>query len=445
MPNGKMILAAFFYNPQGDHRLSWRHPHAPGREIFDLDYYRRLVGEAERAKIDAIFIADHLGIWDNYDSGVAHYANARLEPISLVSALAAVTKDIGFMVTASTSYSEPYNIARTFSSLDHISQGRIGWNVVTSALTEEAQNFGLDGNIDHARRYDRAAEFLDVTKALWDSWEDGAVLIDKSSGYFADPAKVHYLHHKGEHFRVKGPLNVPRSPQGYPVIVQAGSSEAGKNLAALHADIQFAVIRNLEQGLAYRRDMNERLARQGRTPESFRLLPGILPIVASSKDEALEKQAALESLMIDRVGIDLLSSWAGVDLSTFPLDGPIPALPDLESFNGWRTWLKLIQEESNKGLSIRQLARKIANTGSVSMVAGTAAHIADQMEEWFVAGAADGYNLMFPLLPDDWMNFMQQVVPELQKRGLFRTEYETGTLRDRLGLARPENSFVIPN
>lgn len=442
MSKRQMILAAFFYNPQGDHRASWRHPNAPGQEVFDLAYYRQLAEAAEAAKIDAIFIADHLGIWDSFASGVAHYANARLEPLSLVGALAAVTKDIGFMVTASTSYNEPYNLARTFASLDHISKGRVAWNVVTSALTEEALNFGLDGNIQHARRYERAGEFLDIAKALWDSWEDDAILIDKSSGYFADPEKIHYLHHKGEHFRVKGPLNVPRPLQGHPVIVQAGSSGAGKDLAAAHADVQFAVFRDEAQGLAYRADMNERLVRNGRSPDSFKLLPGILPIVASSRDEALEKQAQLEELMVDRVSIDLLSSWAGIDLSAYPPDGPIPALPDLESFDGWRTWLKLVQDESNKGLSIRQLARKIANTGSVPMVAGTAIDIADQMEAWFVSGAADGYNLMFPLLPDDWTNFMRQVVPELQRRGLFREAYEPGTLRDRLGLTRPANTFL---
>ncbi len=436
-----MILAAFFYNPQGDHRLSWRHPGAPGHEIFDLPYYRRLVLEAERAKIDAVFIADHLGIWDTTPGGVAHYANPRLEPITLVAALAAVTSEIGLVVTASTSYSEPYNIARMFASLDHLSHGRIGWNVVTSALDEEARNFGLDGNIAHARRYARAGEFLDVAKSLWDSWEDDAVLIDKSSGMFADPARVHYLHHAGEHFRVKGPLNVARSPQAYPLIVQAGSSEAGRELAAAHADIQFAAIHSLDAGLAYRADMNERLARHGRAPDSFRLMAGILPIVAASMDEALEKQAAMEALMLDQVSIDLLSSWAGTDLSTFPLDGPIPDLPDLETYDGWRTWLKIVQDEANKGLTIRQLARKIANTGSMPLVAGTASQIADRMEEWFVGGAVDGFNLMFPLLPDDWSNFMQSVVPELQRRGRHQTEYAPGTLRSRLGLQRPENSF----
>ncbi|MEP7454723.1 LLM class flavin-dependent oxidoreductase [Phyllobacterium sp. SB3] len=438
----QMILAAFFLNPQGDHRLAWRHPRAPDREFLGLDYYRRLAEAAERAKLDAIFIADHLGIWDGYGSGLAHYANPRLEPLSLVSALSAVTRDIGFMVTASSSYNEPFNTARLFASIDHVSNGRIGWNVVTSALEEEAANFGRDSNIDHAQRYERAAEFLDVAKALWDSWDDDALVIDKTSGLFAHRERIHYLNHHGKHFKVKGPLNVPRPPQGHPVIVQAGSSDAGKNLAAQHADVHFAVLRSEAEGLAYRADMNGRLAKYDRAPESFKLLPGILPIVAESASEAQEKHEILETLMLDEVAIDLLSSWAGLDLSVYPPDGPIPSLPDEGTFNGWRTWLALVKDDANKGLTIRQLARKIANTGSVPLVAGTATQVADQMEAWFVSGAADGYNLMFPLLPEDWLNFMDKVVPELQRRGLFRAEYEPGTLRDRLGLARPENSFA---
>lgn len=442
MSPGHMILAAFFFNPQGDHRVSWRHPRAPGHEFMDFEFYRGLVEAAEAAKLDTIFIADHLGIWNGLGSGVAHYANPRLEPLSLVSALSAVTRHIGFMVTASTSYTEPFNTARTFASMDHISRGRVAWNVVTSALEEEAMNYGRDANIDHALRYDRAAEFLDVAKALWDSWEDDAVVLDKASGLFADPAKVHFLHHKGKHFRVRGPLNVTRPPQGYPVIVQAGSSEAGKNLAAQHAEVHFAVIRNEADGIAYRADMDVRLARFGRRPESFKQLPGILPIVGETTAEAQEKQQYLESLMLDEVAVDLLSTWAGVDLSAYPLDGPVPDLPEEANYNGWRTWLALVRDKSNEGLTIRQLARKIAATGSVPLVAGTAKQVADQLEAWFVSGAADGFNLMFPLLPDDWMNFMRSVVPELQRRGLFRTEYEPGTLRDRLGLARPANSFA---
>lgn len=443
MTQRRMILSAFFFNPQGDHRMSWRHPEAPGQEVYGLNYYRQLAEAAEAATLDMIFIADHLGIWDTFPSAVRHYANARLEPLTLTSALAAVTKHIGLIVTASTSYSEPYNIARMFASIDHISEGRIGWNVVTSALTEEAANFGRDAVADHASRYERASEFLTVAKGLWASWADDALLLDKASGTFADPNKIRYLHHGGPHLRVRGPLNVPRGPQGHPIIVQAGSSEAGRELAAEHAELHFAVLRSEEEGLRYRADLNTRLERRRRRPDSLKILPGVLPVVASSRQEAQDRQGALEALMPDDVGIDLLSSWAGVDLSLYPLDGPLPDLPVAETFEGWKTWLKLVQDEKNKGLSIREVARKIANTGSVPIIAGTAADVADELEAWFLSGAADGYNLMFPLLPGDWLGFMRSVVPELQRRGLHRTSYEPGTLRDRLGLSRPSDPHEI--
>ncbi|MFE0013433.1 LLM class flavin-dependent oxidoreductase [Mesorhizobium sp. NPDC059054] len=442
MARGHIILSAFFFNPQGDHRMSWRHPRAPGREILDFDYYRELVQAAERAKIDTIFVADHVSIWDSVNSGVAHYANARLEPLTLLAALTGVTRHIGLITTASSSYSEPYNVARFFASLDHISKGRASWNVVTSAMEEEARNFGRDGNIDHALRYERAAEYLDIVKALWDSWEDEALLIDKETGYFADPARVHAINHKGPHFRVRGPLNVSRPPQGHPLIVQAGSSEDGKNFATAHADAHFAIFSTKEDGVRYRKDINERLARHGRRPESFKILPGILPIVAGSKDEALERQDYLQTLLPDQVGIDLLSSWSGLDLSAYPPDGPVPPLPDESTFNGGHTSLNRVREWAKQNLTLREVARRLSNSGSVPTVAGTPVEIADQLEDWFVAGAADGFNLMFPLLPEDWHAFAQKVVPELQRRGLFRTEYEPGTLRDRLGLARPANRFA---
>ncbi len=442
MAHGHIILSAFFFNPQGDHRMSWRHPRAPGREILDFDYYRDLVQAAERAKIDTIFVADHVSIWDSVKSGVAHYANARLEPLTLLAALAGVTRHIGLITTASSSYSEPYNVARFFASLDHISKGRASWNVVTSAMEEEARNFGRDGNIDHALRYERAGEYLDIVKALWDSWEDEALLIDKETGYFADPAKVHAINHKGPHFRVRGPLNVSRPPQGHPLIVQAGSSEDGKNFATAHADAHFAIFSTREDGVRYRKDINERLARQGRHPESFKILPGILPIVAGSKDEALERQEYLQTLLPDQVGIDLLSSWSGLDLSAYPPDGPVPPLPDESTFNGGHTSLNRVRQWAKQNLTLREVARRLSNSGSVPTVAGTPVEIADQLEDWFVAGAADGFNLMFPLLPEDWHAFAEKVVPELQRRGLFRTEYEPGTLRDRLGLARPANRFA---
>lgn len=442
MPKRPMILSAFFFNPQGDHRMSWRHPRAPGPEVFGFDFYRELALSAERARIDTLFVADHVAIWDSVASGVEHYANARLEPLTLLSGLAAVTRHIGLIGTASSSYSEPYNIARTFASLDHISNGRAAWNVVTSAMDEEALNFGRDGNIEHGHRYGRAAEFLDTVTALWDSWEDDAVRIDKESGRFADPDRVHRIDHRGPHFQVRGPLNVPRPPQGHPLIVQAGSSEAGRDLAADYADVQFAIVRTAEDGLRYRADMEARLAKRGRSPDSFRILGGVLPVVAATRAEAQERHEFLGTLLPDRVAIDLLSSWAGLDLAAHDADGPLPALPAEATFNGGRTSLNRVKDWVGQNLSIREIARKLANTGAMPTVFGTPSDVADQLEALFDAGAVDGYNLMFPLLPEDWTNFAEQVVPELQRRGLVRSEYGPGTLRDRLGLARPANRFA---
>ena len=422
--------------------MSWRHPDAPGREIFDLSYYRRLAEAAESACMDAIFVADHVAMWDTYESNIAHYANARLEPITLLAALAAVTHHIGLIVTASASYSEPYNIARAFASLDHISNGRFGWNVVTSGMNEEAMNFGRDANIEHAIRYERAEEFLDVAKALWDSIEDGALLLDKKSGFFADPKRVHRINHVGKHFKVRGPLNVPRPLQGYPVIVQAGSSDDGKHLAAKHADLNFSLVRTIEEGQRYRKDFDERLQRIGRAPNDLKILPGVLPIVARSRAEAEEKREFLETLVPARVGIDLVSSWCGMDLSTYPIDGPLPPLPDISTYDGQRTNLDRLKAFARENLTIREIAKRISNAGTGPVMAGTPTEIADEMEAWYAKGAADGFNLMFPLLPDDWLHFAELVVPELQRRGLTRRGYAPGTLRDRLGLPRPANRFI---
>jgi FMN-dependent oxidoreductase (nitrilotriacetate monooxygenase family) len=392
--------------------------------------------------MDAIFVADHVAMWDTYESNVKHYANARLEPITLLAALAAVTQNIGLIATASASYSEPYNLARAFASLDHISKGRIGWNVVTSAMNEEALNFGRDGNIEHAFRYERAAEFLDTAKALWDSIEDDALPIDKSTGIFADPSRVHRIDHVGKHFKVRGPLNVPRPPQGYPLIVQAGSSGDGKNLAARHADVNFALVRSVEEGRKYRQDFDARLKENGRSPGDLKILPGILPIVAKSRSEAEEKRDFLETLVPERVGIDLVSSWCGIDMSAYPIDGPLPPLPDESTYDGQRTNLERLKAFAKESLTIREVARRLSNAGTAPIMAGTPADIADQMEAWYTAGAADGFNLMFPTLPDDWINFAEQVAPELQHRGVTRTEYGPGTLRERLGLPRPADRFA---
>ncbi len=441
MPAGQMILSAFFFNPQGDHRMSWRHPAAPTTEVFGLEYYQKLAAAAEEAKLDAIFIADHVAIWDLLPSGLAHFANPRLEPVTLLSALSASTRNIGLISTISSSYWEPYNVARQIASLDHLSNGRASWNLVTSAMPEEAMNYGRDENQEHATRYQRADEFISVVKRLWDSWEDGAILFDKASGDFADVSRVHSLAFKGEHFKVRGPLNVPRPPQGHPVVVQAGSSDAGKDFATEHADLHFAILKSKEEGAAYRADIDRRLAKFGRSPGSFKILPGILPVVANSRSEALERQASLETYIPDRMQLDLLSSWSGVDLSGYSPDDQMPELPDEGTYNGGRTALDRVRKIAESGATIREIATVLANTGAVPTVAGTASEVADQLEEWFAAGAADGFNLMFPLLPGDWLGFCREVVPELQRRGLFRKEYQPGTFRDRLGLRRPSNVF----
>ena len=352
----RMILSAFFFNPQGDHRISWRHQRAPQREVFDLAYFQKLAAAAEAAKFDTVFVADHLGMWDTFESNVAHYANARLEPITLLSALAASTSNIGLLATASASYTEPYNIARMFASLDHLSHGRTGRNVVTSSMPEEAMNFGLDGNIDHSNRYERAGEYLDVVKALWDSIEDEAILLNRETGFFADPQRIHRINHEGKYLKVRGPLNVPRPPQGHPIIVQAGSSDDGKALAARHADIHFAIFRTFEEGQRYRIDFDARLGAAGRNPQDLKILPGIHPIVAATRDEAKEKEDFLQTLVPERIGIDLVSSWCGVDVSHYAIDGPLPPLPDINTYDGQRSNLQRMKDFAVRGLSIREIA-----------------------------------------------------------------------------------------
>jgi FMN-dependent oxidoreductase (nitrilotriacetate monooxygenase family) len=308
-------------------------------------------------------------------------------------------------------------------------------------MPEEAMNFALDANIDHSNRYERAGEYLDVVKALWDSIEDEAILLDRETGFFADPRRVHRINHDGKYLKVRGPLNVPRPPQGHPIIVQAGSSDDGKALAARHADIHFAIFRTFEEGQRYRMDFDVRLVDAGRNPGDLKILPGIRPIVAATRDEAKEKENFLQTLVPERIGVDLVSSWCGVDVSRYPIDGPLPPLPDINAYDGQRSNLQRMKDFAVRGLSIREIAHRLINAGTVPSVIGTPRDIADQLEAWFEKGAADGFNLMFPLLPEDWLQFGALVVPELQRRGLVQTEYSGATLRDRLGFKKPINRF----
>ncbi len=437
----RQIKLGAFLMASGHHVAAWRHPEAAADAGLDVRHYKRLAQIAEAAKFDALFVADSVAApRDDIASRMAR--STYFEPLTLLSALSAVTEHIGLIATATTSYNEPYHVARKFASLDHLSGGRAGWNLVTSDNAAEAQNFGRDQHISHAERYSRAREFHQVVTGLWDSWEDDAFIRDKASGAYYDPAKVHVLNHQGEHFRVKGPLNVARSPQGQPVIVQAGSSEIGRDLAAQTAEVVFTAQTSLANAQAFYADLKGRLSQYGRHPDSLKIMPGIFVVVGATEAQAQEKFQTFQRLVEPEVGVALLGRMLGnFDLSEYPLDGPLPDLPLTES--GQQSRQKLLTELAGEGkLSLAELGRKIAGGRGHYSVVGTAVQIADQMQAWFEQGAADGFNVLVPHLPGGLEDFANEVVPELQRRGLFRTEYEGHTLRENLGLARPANTFA---
>lgn len=422
----------------GHHEAAWRRPDAEPHRMTDIRYFERLARIAEEAKFDSLFLADGLAVNKN----IRHGGSVGLEPFTLLSALSAVTRHIGLIGTVSTTYNEPFHVARKFASLDHISGGRAGWNIVTSASPFEALNFNRDAHLEHGKRYERAREFLQVAKGLWDSWEDDALVLDKASGIFADDRKVREIQHAGESFKVRGPLNVPRSPQGYPVLVQAGSSEDGKEFAAQHAEAIFTAQQTLEEAQRFYADVKARAARFGRNPEELKILPGICAVIGETESEAIEKERELNELTVPEYGLHQLSNMLGVDLYTYPLDGPLPELPPAETINGNRSRFQLVVDLAQREkLTIRQLLHRLAGGRGHRTFAGTAVQVADQLEAWFVSGGSDGFNVMPPYLPGGLEEFARLVIPELQRRGLFRTEYAGRTLREHLGLPRPANSF----
>lgn len=442
----QMALGAMMYFPAGEHISSWRHPKSDAEGLMDFNFYKRIVQTAERGKFDMFFYADELYVWDRFESGISYSNSIRPEPFSLLAALSVVTEHIGLAATISTTYNEPYHIARKLATLDHFSNGRAAWNIVTSQTDEEARNFNKEKHLQHAIRYERAREFVEVTQGLWDSWEDDALLFDKESGYFADKDKLHNLNHKGKEFAVRGPLNVSRPPQGYPVLIQAGASEAGKELAAAKAEVVFAPGSTfapgglLEEGQRLYADLKGRMAKYGRNPDEMKILPGFMPIIGRTESEAAEQLAIIEELIPPQLGLDLLSHYLGQDISSYPLDEPLPFLPEIDDFNQSKSGLGRIRELLEKEtLTLRQLCQRINNKRGF---AGTPVQIADHLEEWFVNGAADGFNIAFPHLPGSLDDFVNLVIPELQRRGLFRTEYTGRTLREHLGLARPANQYT---
>ncbi len=434
----QMNLNVFLMNA-GHHEAAWRHPETEPHHITDIRYFQRLAQIAEEAKFDSLFLADGLAISQN----IKHGAFVGLEPFTLLSALAAVTDHIGLIGTVSTTYNEPFHVARKFASLDHISKGRAGWNIVTSGSEIEANNFNRDSHLEHSKRYERAKEFLQVTTSLWDSWEDDAIVINRSSGAFADNDKVREINHVGETFKVRGPLNIPRSPQGYPVLVQAGSSEDGKEFAAEYAEAIFTAQQTLAEAQQFYSDVKGRLAKYGRRPEQLKILPGICAVIGHTESEAKEKELELNELTVPEYGLNQLSNMLKVDLFSYPLDGPLPELPSLEDINGNKSRFQLVADLAKRDkLTIRQLIHRLAGGRGHRTFAGTAIQVADQLEEWFTNGASDGFNVMPPYLPGGLEEFAQQVIPELQRRGLFRTEYSGSTLRGHFGLSRPVNQYA---
>jgi N-acetyl-S-(2-succino)cysteine monooxygenase len=438
MTRSRELKLGAFLPATGHHVAAWRHPSAQADGGINLKHYIRLAQTAERAKLDAIFLAD--GLAANFFAGAPGKSayGGTFEPVTLFSALAAVTEHIGFIATASTTYEDPYLLARKFASLDHLSGGRAGWNIVTTGSPLAAGNFGLDAHPDHSQRYERANEFYDVVTALWDSWEDGAFLRDKARGVFFDPAQSHQLDFKGKFLKVRGPLNVPRPPQGYPVIVQAGSSEPGKEFAARTAEVIFTAQQTLADARGFYRDVKGRLAKYGRRPEQLKIMPGVFPVLGRTESEAKAKYQELQDLILPEVGLALLSSLTGdFDLSSYPVDGPLPTLPETNNQKSRQALMYDIAKKKN--FTIRDLYLWVAGARGHWTLVGTASQVADELESWFENEGADGFNLMPPVLPAGLDDIVEQLVPELRRRGLFRTEYQGRTLRDHLGLERPEN------
>jgi FMN-dependent oxidoreductase (nitrilotriacetate monooxygenase family) len=427
----------------GYHLGSWRHPEVQPDGSSDFECFLDVVKTAENAKFDMVFLADGIGIRSNDEprgSLMRSRQNVELEPLTLLSALAPLTKNIGLVATASTTYNEPYHIARKYGSLDQISGGRAGWNIVTSWSDQEAWNFNRSEHLNYETRYERAEEFVDVVTGLWDSWDADAFVHDKKSGIFYDEEKLHVLRHVGKHFSVRGPLSVRRSPQGRPILVQAGTSEVGQRIAAQYCDVVFAAKQDLENAQKYYSSVKSRMGGFGRSPDDLLIMVGLTTIVGRTRQEANDKLHQLESLIDPLVGLSLLYRSFG-DLSHLPPDAPVP--PPKEGHAGLQSSARLYHDLAQKnGWSIRQLYKKISMAQEHKTVVGTAKDVVDEMEAWVESGAADGFNVTPTHLPHGINDFVEFIVPELCRRGRFRTEYEGKTLRENLGVPTPASRYA---
>jgi N-acetyl-S-(2-succino)cysteine monooxygenase len=437
----KIRLGAFLPGG-GQHIAAWRHPDSPLDGATNFAFHVELAKTAERGLFDAYFLADGLTV--SFGGGIEG-GNAKVagfEPVTLFAALAPLVKNIGFIATSSSTYEEPFTTARKFASLDLISDGRAGWNVVTTTGDASAQNFNRDIQPPHAARYARAHEHVEVVKKLWDSFEDDAFVRDRATGRFFDPDKLHFTNHKGPHFQVKGPLNVSRSPQGHPVIVQAGQSEDGRGFAAAHAEVIFTAHQNKATAQEFYRDIKSRARGLGRDPSHVLIMPGVSPFIGRTLAEAQEKFDRLTALILPEDGIGLLNGLTGgtLDLRGYDLDGPLPPAPPTEGMKSRQALIRQIADEN--GYTIRQLYQHVASARGHFTVIGTPETIVDTLEDWFRDEAADGFNILPPWLPTGLNDFVELVTPELQRRGLFRTEYEGRTLRENLGLPFPQNRWA---
>ena len=439
MSRDRRLHLGAFMRPVGIHTAWWRYPGGYPDANFNLEHLADFARRLEAAKFDAFFMADHLAVMNMPMAALRRSATVTsFDPLTLLPALAVLTERIGLIATASTTYNEPYHVARKFASLDHISKGRAGWNLVTSGNPDEALNFGRDAHLEHATRYARAREFFDVVTGLWDSWADDAFQMDPESGLFFDPEKMHVLDHRGAFLSVKGPLNVARPVQGWPVIVQAGASESGRQIAAETAEMVFGAGSTLEAARSFYADVKGRMPAAGRDPDHLKILPGCFVVLGETEEEARAKKARLDELVHPDSGLANLSVRLGVDASGFDLDAPLPEIPDTNASKSGQA--QIVEFARRTGATVRELAREVGGYGGLQMV-GTPAQVADRMEEWLETSACDGFNVMFPFVPEGLDDVVDRLVPELQRRDLFRRDYEGTTLRDHLGLPRPPNRF----
>ncbi|WP_010677087.1 LLM class flavin-dependent oxidoreductase [Bacillus timonensis] len=437
MSKKQMHLGAFFTTYLGHHLAAWRYSETKTEEVVSLSLYKEIAELSEKGKFDLLFIADVLA---HNEEDLEFTPQIRLEATTVMAALAGLTSKIGLAATLSTTYHHPYNVARKFSTLDHLSDGRAAWNIVTSAHNNEAQNYGLTHHVDHSLRYEMSEEFVEVTKELWDSWEDDALLYDRENGRFLDGNKIHPIHFEGTYYKVRGPINSPRPPQGNPVLIAAGASPRGKEFAAKIADILFTIASpTVEEGKALYQEMKQKAISFGRDPNQFKIMPGVVPFVGKTQKEAEEKYEHFQELVLPELGIGMLSRYLGIDLINYSPDDRLPDIPSLEEYNGEKGRFKILSDLSKKeNLTIRQLANVFARGQGHLFVVGSGDHVADKLSDWFLNDACDGFNVKFPYFPGGIKDFVDYAIPELQNRGLYRTEYEGNTLREHLGLDFPK-------